>query len=62
MPSKQTVAQRRKVRELRRERFLDEIKDEIDELNQIRSVKQRREAAGDLIEYINLHYIDALTP
>jgi hypothetical protein len=58
---KPTAAERRKVRELKRERFLDEIKDEIDELNRIRSVKQRREAASDLIDYINLHYIDALT-
>lgn len=60
--AKQTAAQRRKARELKREQFLDGIKDEIDELNRIRSVKQRREAASDLIDYINLHYIDALTP
>jgi len=62
MPKKMTAAQRREKRELARERFLDEIKDEIDTLNRIRSVKQRREAATDLIEYINLHYIEALTP
>lgn len=62
MPKKPITAARRKTRELKRERFLDEIKDEIDELNKIRSVKQRREAASDLIDYINLHYIDALTP
>lgn len=60
--AKQTAAQRRKARELKREQFLDGIKDEIDELNRIRSVKQRRESASDLIDYINLHYIDALTP
>lgn len=54
------TAKRRKKRELARERFIDGIKDEIDELNRIRSVRQRREAAADLIDYINLHYIDAL--
>lgn len=59
--TRKTAAELRKTRELRRERFLDGIKDEIDELNQIRSVKQRREAASDLIDYINLHYIDALS-
>ena len=32
------------------------------ELNQIRSIKQRREAASALIEYLHLHYIDALSP
>lgn len=56
------AALRRRARELKREQFLDGIKDEIDELDRIRSVKQRREAASDLIDYINLHYIDALTP
>ena len=61
MPRKQTSAERREKRELARERFIDGIKDEIDELNRIRSVKQRREAASDLIDYINLHYIDALS-
>lgn len=44
--AKQTAAQRRKARELKREQFLDGIKDEIDELNRIRSVKQRRESAS----------------
>lgn len=61
MPRKQTAAERRKNRELARERFIDGIKDEIDELNRIRSVRQRREAATDLIDYINLHYLDALS-
>jgi hypothetical protein len=59
--TRKTVAELRRIRELKRERFLDGIKDEIDELNQIRSVNQRREAASDLIDYINLHYIDALS-
>ena len=61
MPKTLTSAQRRAKRDRKREKFLDDIKDEIDELNRIRSVQQRREAAGDLIEYINLHYIDALS-
>jgi len=61
MPKKLTAAQRRKAQELKREKFLDGIKDKIDGLNRIRSVKQRREAATDLIDYINLYYIDALS-
>ena len=59
MPRTQSAAARRKARELKRERFLDGIKDEIDDLNKIRSVKQRREAARDLIDYINLHYVES---
>jgi hypothetical protein len=42
--------------ELKNEAFLDEIKDEIDRLHEIKSVKQRAEAARDLVEYIQLHY------
>lgn len=59
--TRKTAAELRKTRELKRERFLDGIKDDVDELNRIRSVKQRQEAASDLIDYINLHYIDALS-
>jgi hypothetical protein len=62
MPRKLTSAERRLTSaERRKKRFIDGIKNEIDKLNTIRSVKQRREAASDLIDYINLHYIDVLT-
>lgn len=38
--------------------LLDEIKDEIDSLHDIASIKRRRDAARDLIEYIQLHHLD----
>lgn len=37
------------------ERLLDEIKDEIDQLGELRP-KACREGAADLIDYIQLHY------
>lgn len=39
-----------------REKFLDGIKDEIDTLHQIKSPRQRRAAAKDLVEYLELHF------
>lgn len=44
-----TVAQRR-------EQLLDETKDEIDRLHEIKSERKRREAANELIEYLQLHH------
>jgi hypothetical protein len=38
--------------------LLDEIKDEIDRLHEIASVKRTRDAARDLVEYIQLHHLD----
>jgi cell fate (sporulation/competence/biofilm development) regulator YmcA (YheA/YmcA/DUF963 family) len=38
--------------------LLDEIKDEIDRLHEIRSPKRKLEAARDLVDYITLHHID----
>jgi hypothetical protein len=38
--------------------LLDEIKDEIDRLHEIASPKRRRDAARDLVEYIELHHLD----
>jgi hypothetical protein len=38
--------------------LLDEIKDEIDRLHEIRSSKRKLEAARDLVDYITLHHID----
>lgn len=43
------------IRLTKLERLLDEIKDEIDQLGELR-VKQCREGAADLIDYIQLHY------
>lgn len=40
------------------EKLLDEIKDEIDRLHEIKSTKQRHEAARDLVDYIKLHHLD----
>jgi hypothetical protein len=38
-----------------REKLLDVIKDEIDDLHLIKSPRQRKAAAKDLMEYIALH-------
>jgi|HubBroStandDraft_2_1064218.scaffolds.fasta_scaffold297238_1 hypothetical protein len=40
------------------DKLVDEIKDEIDRLHEIRSPKRKIEAARDLIEYIQLHHVD----
>lgn len=37
--------------------LLDDIKDEIDALGDLRSKKQCREGAKDLIDYIERHYL-----
>ncbi len=39
------------------EALLDDIKDEIDTLHDIRSKKKRIEAARELIDYIELHHL-----
>jgi hypothetical protein len=36
--------------------LLDEIKDAIDRLHEIKSTKRRKEAAADLVYYIELHH------
>jgi len=38
---------------------LDQIKDAIDRLNEIRSAKRRVEAARELIDYIELHHLSS---
>lgn len=38
--------------------LIDEIKDEIDRLHEIASAKRRRDAARELVEYIQLHHLD----
>lgn len=38
------------------EALLDDIKDAIDTLHDIKSAKRRNEAARDLIDYIELHH------
>lgn len=41
------------------EKLVDPVKDEIDHtLHAIRSPKRRLEAARDLIDYLQLHYVD----
>jgi hypothetical protein len=41
------------------ETLVDPVKDEIDHLlHSIRSPKRRLEAARDLIDYLQLHYVD----
>lgn len=47
----------RSVRHVSRN-MIDEIKDEIDRLQEINSPTQRHDAALDLIEYIQLHHMD----
>lgn len=42
--------------EKQREKLLDAIKDEIDRLHEVPFLKRRKEAARDLIEYIQLHH------
>lgn len=39
------------------EALLDDIKDEIDALGDLKSKKKCREGAQDLIDYIELHYL-----
>lgn len=38
--------------------LLDDIKDEIDRLHEIHSTKRTRDAARELVEYIQLHHLD----
>jgi hypothetical protein len=40
------------------DKILDQIKDEIDCLHEIKNRKRRLDAARDLIEYIQLHHVD----
>jgi hypothetical protein len=48
-----------KVRNLRKiEELTDEVKDSIDQLNDIATTKRRLEAARELTEYIQLHFLD----
>lgn len=42
----------------RKRPMLDEIKDEVDRLGDIKSRKRKIASAKDLIEYIQLHFID----
>lgn len=42
--------------EKQRTKLIDEIKDEIDRLHEIPFSKRRKEAARELIEYIQLHH------
>lgn len=44
----------------RLERLLDLVKDEIDGLNDIKHPRQHVEAARELIEYLELHHVDAI--
>lgn len=48
----------RRAPAVRVEALLDEIRDSIDELTTITHPEQRREAARELIEYIELHFPD----
>ena len=48
-----------KVRNLAKiEELTDEMKDSIDQLHNIANPKRRLEAARELTEYIQLHFID----
>ena len=48
-----------KVRNLAKiEELTDEVKDSIDQLHSITNPKRRLEAARDLAEYIQLHFLD----
>lgn len=42
--------------EKQRTKLLDDIKDEIDRLHEIRSAKHRKAAAQDLADYLYLHH------
>jgi len=49
-----------KIRSVKKiDALLDDIKDEVDGLANIANPRRRVEAARDLVEYINLHHIDA---
>lgn len=47
----------RRLSDERYAKLLDDIKDEIDTLHDIRAKKRRQKAARDLIEYIELHHL-----
>lgn len=46
-----------KYRQTKADELVDQIKDEVDRLEEIKSRKRRVEAARDLVEYITLHHI-----